>query len=164
MKKTLFLLSLGLVSLPYAVFANITVDYATYVAPATVNYSGGNGNQFTLYSGAGTVPDAWTTSAPANSGVLSSVTWASGSFTGLVAGSYTLMQTSGANCQTGVSSTTCQSLNTANPNYVNFVITAAVTSVIEATSTPAGAQQNLANAVYMFFISLFLVVWLMRKH
>lgn len=32
------------------------------------------------------------------------------------------------------------------------------------TSTVEQSEQNLANATYIFFISVFLMIWLMRKH
>jgi len=160
----------GLVFLCFFVLAPYTADALTisptlYVNPASVAYSGANGTQHLfLYFEEGASPicdSAGMSDPPAAGDIATDVCTGQGSFPGDVDGAYQLLQPHVASCA-GDSFATCFSENGGDIAEADF-------SIYSATSAPATTTQTtmafdpVFNATLLFMLSMFFMIWLMRK-
>jgi len=159
------------------VFAAISTDFPTYAAPATILYSGFSGGpDLDVYDDNAPSDPVCSIGGPAVSGNLGTECSLHGSspnntFDPNHPSSYTLIQASNAHCGTSQSGSAttlsaCLALNPSSSDHATFVITGASPPVVVggATSTLDQAEQNLAFAIAFFLVSMFGMVWLIRKH
>jgi len=179
MKKyfLLYCFSAALLGAPGLSFAaTITTDASCYESPAnTINYSGANGsNGMVLYKlSTPSLPLCQNGTPPAASGVLNSQTFVSsctpGTFNTSQTGDYAIIFLEYATC-VGSSYATCVSANSggAPGNEADFEIATncgggSNVPLGGATSTLDQAQKNLSTAFFLYFISFFGMIWLLRR-
>lgn len=158
---------------PALSYAAVTTDFSSYSAPANVLFSGMNGsNGAVLYLNEGTGPVCPNTGAVPSSASNSSLSdWCVAqpgyTYSSSTTGTYQLLQPTTANCTGSYAS--CIAANPGMPGAyeADFTITGSTPTSTPASSTVyyvENPDQNLAYAVFMFFMSMFGIIWLMRKH
>jgi len=163
------------------VSAAITTDFATYAAPATVNYSGFSGGpDLVVYDVNSPSDAACVIGGPATSGNLytqcqAHSTAPNNTFDNAHASDYELIQASSAHCGTNgggaaITLSACLAANTNSADHALFSITGGggggggnPYDFGGATSTQDQTQKNFAVIYFVFFANMLFIIWLFRR-
>jgi len=169
---------LAILCTPVFAFAAISTDFPTYVAPATILYSGFSGGpDLDVYDDNAPSDPVCSIASPAVSGDLGVQCTAHASapnntFDVNHVSSYTLIQASNAHCGTSQSGTpttlsACLALNPSASDHATFTITGGTPPsppLGGATSTTDQSEQNVFSGYVLFLFAMFGMIWLIRKH
>lgn len=167
MKKLLPLLLLIVLG-PTAAFASTVVvgtDAATYTNPATVYFSVtySETGDLALYKDMGAAPVAYKSGV---SGVgtttLNGYTWASGSFSGTVNGTYQIVGVTSAGCGSS-SYSACIVANAGAYGERDITVSSPAPSPTASTTAYESPTQDVFYLWAIFFASMIFVVWSFKK-